>query len=56
MLMAKPLEIPAYAEDGGEEAEVAGVYLIGDDGTPAARSDLLSATNFPITSSRRKTI
>jgi hypothetical protein len=28
------LEIPAYAEDGGEEAEVAGVYLIGDDGRP----------------------
>jgi hypothetical protein len=29
-----PLTIPAHAEDGGEEAEVAGVYLIGDDGTP----------------------
>ncbi|MCU1320869.1 MAG: fumarylacetoacetate hydrolase [Acidobacteriaceae bacterium] len=28
------LEIPGHAEDGGEEAEVAGVYLIGDDGTP----------------------
>jgi hypothetical protein len=28
------LEIPAYAEDGGEEAEVAGVYLVGDDGYP----------------------
>ena len=28
------LEIPGYAEDGGEEAEVAGVYLIGEDGTP----------------------
>jgi len=28
------LEIPAYAEDGGEEAEVAGVYLVGDDGRP----------------------
>jgi hypothetical protein len=28
------LEIPGHAEDGGEEAEIAGVYLIGDDGTP----------------------
>lgn len=27
------LERPAYAEDGGEEAEVAGLYVIGDDGT-----------------------
>jgi hypothetical protein len=25
---------PAFAEDGGEEAEIAGLYLIGDDGTP----------------------
>jgi hypothetical protein len=30
----EPLLVPAYAEDGGEEAEVAGVYLIGPDGTP----------------------
>ena len=29
-----PLTIPAYAEGGGEEAELAGIYLIGDDGTP----------------------
>jgi hypothetical protein len=29
-----PLTIPAYAEDGGEEAELAGIYVIGDDGTP----------------------
>ncbi|TMV09940.1 hypothetical protein FGK63_02390 [Ruegeria sediminis] len=29
-----PLEMPAFAEDGGEEPEIAGVYLIGDDGTP----------------------
>jgi hypothetical protein len=28
------LEIPAYAEEGGEEAEVAGIYLIGRDGQP----------------------
>jgi hypothetical protein len=30
----EPLEVPAYAEDGGEEAEVAGIYLIGPDGVP----------------------
>ncbi len=29
-----PLTIPAYAEDGGEEAELAGVYVIGGDGAP----------------------
>lgn len=28
------LEIPGHAEDGGEEGEVAGVYLIDDDGAP----------------------
>jgi hypothetical protein len=28
------LEIPGYAEDGGEEAEVAAIYLIAEDGTP----------------------
>ena len=29
-----PLTVPAHAEDGGEEAEIAGIYLIADDGTP----------------------
>jgi hypothetical protein len=29
-----PLTVPAHAEDGGEEAEIAGVYLVGNDGTP----------------------
>jgi hypothetical protein len=29
-----PLTVPAHGEDGGEEAEIAGVYLIGDDGAP----------------------
>jgi hypothetical protein len=28
------LEIPFHAEDGGEEAELAGIYLIDDDGVP----------------------
>jgi hypothetical protein len=30
----EPLDIPSHAEDGGEEAELAGVYLIAPDGTP----------------------
>jgi hypothetical protein len=30
----QPLEVPAFAEDGGEEAEIAGVYLIGPDQLP----------------------
>ncbi len=30
----EPLTVPAYAEDGGEEAEIAGVYIIAEDGTP----------------------
>jgi len=29
-----PLEVPAYGEDGGEEAEIAAVYTINPDGTP----------------------
>ena len=28
------LEVPPYAEDGGEEAEIAGVYIIAPDGRP----------------------
>jgi hypothetical protein len=30
----QPLEIPSYAEDGGEEAEIAGIYVINADGRP----------------------
>jgi hypothetical protein len=30
----EPLDVPAYAEGGGEEAEIVGIYLIGPDGTP----------------------
>lgn len=30
-----PLVSPAFALDGGEEPEVAGIYVVGDDGTPA---------------------
>jgi hypothetical protein len=30
----EPLDIPSFAGDGGEEAEIAGIYLIGPDGRP----------------------
>ena len=30
----EPLVVPAYAEDGGEEAEIAGIYYIGPQGQP----------------------
>src|ERR1039458_6200781 len=30
----EPLEVPAFAEDGGEEAEIVGVYFVGENGTP----------------------
>lgn len=30
----EPLRVPSYAEDGGEEGEIAGVYLIDADGNP----------------------
>jgi hypothetical protein len=30
----EPLTVPSHALDGGEEAEIAGIYVIGDDGTP----------------------
>ncbi|MCW3834709.1 AraD1 family protein [Sphingomonas canadensis] len=30
----EPLNMPAFARDGGEEPELAGIYLIGPDGTP----------------------
>ncbi len=29
-----PIELPAYAEDGGEESEIVGLYVIGDHGEP----------------------
>jgi hypothetical protein len=30
----EPLTIPSFGEDGGEEAELAGIYVIGEDGAP----------------------
>jgi len=29
----EPLVVPAHAEDGGEEGEIAGVYIVGQDGS-----------------------
>lgn len=39
------LDIPSYAEDGGEEAELAGVYIIADDGVPY-RIGMVSGNEF----------
>jgi hypothetical protein len=41
----QPLTVPAFAEDGGEEPEVAGAYLIGPDGTPY-RAGLVTGNEF----------
>jgi len=30
----QPLDIPPYADDGGEEAEIAGLYIVDDTGRP----------------------
>jgi len=30
----QPLDVPAFAEDGGEEPEIAGIYLIDSQGSP----------------------
>jgi hypothetical protein len=30
----EPLVVPGYAEDGGEEAEIAGIYVVAEDGRP----------------------
>jgi hypothetical protein len=30
----EPLDIPSYADEGGEEAEIAGIYLVGRTGEP----------------------
>jgi hypothetical protein len=41
----EPLEVPNHADDGGEEAEIAGAYVIGPDGTPW-RIGLLQGNEF----------
>jgi hypothetical protein len=40
-----PLNIPGHAEDGGEEGEIAAIYVIGDDGTPH-RIGMCTANEF----------
>jgi hypothetical protein len=39
------LVVPRFAEDGGEEAEIAGAYVIGEDGTPC-RVGLMTGNEF----------
>ena len=51
----EPLDVPAYAEDGGEEAEIAGVYVIGTRAGLTASASR-RATSSPTIASRRKTI
>ena len=41
----EPLVVPAFAEDGGEEAEIAGCYVIDRDGTPS-RVGLVAGNEF----------
>jgi hypothetical protein len=41
----QPLTVPAYAGDGGDEAEIAGTYVVGPDGTPW-RVGLLQGNEF----------
>ena len=41
----EPLVIPHHAEDGGEEAEVAGVYVVGEDGA-AHRIGMAAGNEF----------
>ena len=41
----EPLEVPPFAQDGGEEAEVAGVYIIDPSGAPR-RVGLVLANEF----------
>jgi len=41
----EPLDVPPYASDGGEEAEIAGVYLIDSSGRPF-RLGMASANEF----------
>jgi hypothetical protein len=52
----EPLLVPSYAEDGGEEGEIAGVYWIDAEWTTAPPRQWPLATSFPITVSRRRII
>ena len=41
----EPLEVPSFALDGGEEAEIAGIYIVGSDGRPR-RVGMASGNEF----------
>ena len=41
----EPLDVPNHGDDGGDEAEIAGVYLIAGDGTPL-RIGLVQGNEF----------
>ena len=41
----EPLTVPAFADDGGEEPEIAGAYLIGPDGMPY-RAGFMAGNEF----------
>jgi hypothetical protein len=41
----QPLALPSFAQDGGEEPELAGIYLVGPDGVPC-RLGLCLANEF----------
>ena len=45
----KPLLSPDFARDAGEEPEIAGIYVIGDDGTPFRLGFAARPTNSPTT-------
>jgi len=41
----EPLEVPAFGDDGGEEPEIAGIYIVDDAGVPR-RIGLTTANEF----------
>ena len=47
--------VPAYAEDGGEEPEIAGVYIVDDDGQSPPRRHGHRRTSSPTTFWRSRT-
>ena len=51
----EPLDIPAFADDGGEEAEIAGVYIVARDGRPY-RAGMAMGNEFSDHEFERKTI
>ncbi len=51
----QPLPMPSFALDGGEEPELAGLYLIDDKGRPV-RLGFALGTSIPTTSPSGRTI